>query len=403
MPPSLDRAKVIAAGVFSLILTVGIARFAYTPLLPTMIEDAGLSHFWGGWLATINYVGYLGGALLSMSIKDLAVKDRLYRLGLIMAIATTAAMGLTDNIWLWAILRFLSGLSSAAGMLLASGLVMHWLMRHGYRAELGVHFAGLGLGIALAAITVWGMEQMLPWDTQWLILAAIGLALLIPAWGWLPSPKHTAATAKTQPHSATQLSPFFMRMFLAAYFFAGIGYVITATFIVAIVEDLPGLKGQGPLAFLILGLAAAPAGALWDLSARRFGYVPTLILAMFLQVPAIIMPILIPGLVSVLLSTMLFGATFMGVVSLVLTMGGLLYPAQPAKLMGKMTLSYGAAQILAPALAAQLAAISGNYNASLYLPAASVALGGVLLVILQIKSPISLGHSTPDKDPVRTG
>jgi len=54
-------------------------------------------------------------------------------------------------------------------------------------------------------------------------------------------------------------------------------------------------------------------------------------------------------------------------------------------------------------MAAQLAAISGNYNASLYLPAASVALGGVLLVILQIKNPITLGHSTPDKDPVRTG
>ena len=403
MPPSIDRVKVIAAGVFSLILTVGIARFAYTPLLPTMIEDAGLSHFWGGWLATINYAGYLAGALLSMSIRDLQVKDRLYRLGLIMAIATTAAMGLTDNIWLWAILRFLSGLSSAAGMLLASGLVMHWLMRHGYRAELGVHFAGLGLGISLAAITVWGMERMLPWDTQWLVLAAIGLVLLIPAWGWLPSPKQTMATAKIQPRSAPQLSPFFMRMFLAAYFFAGIGYVITATFIVAIVEDLPGLKGQGPLAFLILGLAAAPAGALWDLSARRFGYVPTLILAMFLQVPAIIMPILIPGLVSVLLSTMLFGATFMGVVSLVLTMAGLLYPAQPAKLMGKMTLSYGAAQILAPAMAAQLAAFSGNYNASLYLPAASVALGGVLLVVLQIKNPITLGQSSPDEDPVRTG
>jgi hypothetical protein len=37
-----DRSKVLAAGVFNLILSMGVARFAYTPLLPQMQEQAGL-------------------------------------------------------------------------------------------------------------------------------------------------------------------------------------------------------------------------------------------------------------------------------------------------------------------------------------------------------------------------
>jgi hypothetical protein len=43
-------------------------------------------------------------------------------------------------------------------------------------------------------------------------------------------------------------------------------------------------------------------------------------------------------------------------VSLVLTMAGRYYPTRPAKMMGKMTLSYGAAQIIGPAITGWLAA-----------------------------------------------
>jgi MFS family permease len=74
----------------------------------------------------------------------------------------------------------------------------------------------------------------------------------------------------------------------------------------------------------------------------------------------------------------------MGIVSLVLTMSGRYYPTRPAKMMGKMTISYGIGQILAPAVAGLLAERSGNYNSGLYLAAATMALG--TLLILKLKS-----------------
>ncbi|MCZ8074367.1 MAG: YbfB/YjiJ family MFS transporter, partial [Paucibacter sp.] len=61
----LRPAQVIIGGICGLVLTVGLARFAYTPLLPLMQAQAGLSDAAAGWLAAINYLGYMSGALLA--------------------------------------------------------------------------------------------------------------------------------------------------------------------------------------------------------------------------------------------------------------------------------------------------------------------------------------------------
>ena len=68
--PSLlaERRRVIIAGICALILTVGMGRFAYTPMLPIMNEQAGLSILAGGWLATLNYAGYMSGVLLAATV-----------------------------------------------------------------------------------------------------------------------------------------------------------------------------------------------------------------------------------------------------------------------------------------------------------------------------------------------
>jgi MFS family permease len=159
-----ERYRVIFAGVCALILTVGLARFAYTPMLPIMRSEAGLSYLAGGWLATFNYLGYIAGALVAATISDLGRKYQLYRIGLVVAVVSTGAMGLTQDATLWAVLRFVSGLSSTAGLLLASGLVLNWLIRQGHRPELGLHFTGLGLGIVVSGLAVAAMVGRLSWD-----------------------------------------------------------------------------------------------------------------------------------------------------------------------------------------------------------------------------------------------
>ena len=377
------RIQVMIAGIFSLLLTLGVARFAYTPLLPLMQQQAGLGVAEAGCLAAINYAGYLSGALLAMLGGDLVLKDRLYRLGLVVAVASTAMMGLSNDFTVWAISRYLAGLSSAAGMLFGAGLVLNWLIRHGHRSELGIHYSGIGLGVVLCSVAVAWMGDHLDWRGQWLALTLLGGLLAIPALAWLPIPPRSVASQGAQTWQDSPPTPAFLRLFMAAYFCAGIGYVVSTTFIVAIVERLPGLEGQGKWAFLAIGIAAAPASIVWDFVARRIGDLNALITAALLQIAGILLPVAGGGLVTTLAGALLFGGTFVGIVSLVLTMAGRYYPSRPAKMMGRMSLAYGSAQIAGPAVTGWLAIRFGSYQVGLYLAAGIMVLGTVLLLLLK--------------------
>ena len=379
------RLKVLAAGIISLVLMVGIARFAYTPLLPLMQQQAGLGVAAGGWLAAINYMGYLLGAIVAALINDIVLKDRLYRLGIVVALLTTVGMGLTDDFWLWAVLRFFAGLSSAAGLLLGSGLVLYWLIQHDHRSELGIHFAGIGLGIAFAAVAVEAMLHFVDWREQWYLLTVAGALMAVPAWAWLPRPEVRSVSRGGEALHDRPPGPAFTRLFMAAYFCAGVGYVVSATFIVAIVEALPGMAGQGGWTFMVLGLAATPACIVWDLIARRVGDINALSAAFLLQIIGILLPVFVPGFAATLVGAVLFGGTFIGIVSLVLTIAGRFYPTRPAKMMGRMTIWYGVAQIAAPAVTGLMAEYGGGYDDGLYLAAGMMLIGWVLILILRAR------------------
>ena len=384
MIQQIERFKVLSAGILSLILTLGIARFAYTPLLPLMQQQAGLGISEGGWLAAFNYMGYLSGALIASFTSNLILKDRLYRAGLIVAVITTVGMGFTENLGIWSVLRFFAGLSSAAGLLLGSGLILNWLIRHDHRSELGIHFAGPGLGIAFCAIVVELMVQSLDWRELWILFSVLGCVLLIPAWRWLPPPDTSKMTRKGASMHDNPPGKAFLRLFILAYFCAGVGYVVSATFIVAIVDQLPGQQGKGTFTFMLLGLAAAPASILWDLIARKTGDINALIAAYILQILGILLPVFSNNPALTYLSAILFGGTFIGIVSLVLTMAGRYYPTRPAKMMGKMTVSYGVAQILGPAVTGLIAEFShGSYHAGLYIAAVCMGIGTLLIMKLK--------------------
>ncbi len=380
-----QKARVVIAGICALVLTVGIARFSYTPLLPVMRDHAGLSVVGGSWLATINYAGYVSGALVAATISRLEHKFILYRLGLVLALATTAAMGLTHSFIGWVVLRYIAGLSSVSGLLLASGLVLNWLIRHGQRPLLGVHFTGMGLGVVLSGVAAQLMASKLEWDRQWWVLAAVGVPFLLPAWFWMPSP----SSGNAQPHgdSLPQTSRNWLITMIAAYFCAGIGYVVSATFIVEIVRNLPLMAGMGNLVWIMVGLAALPSSFVWDRVQHACGVMPALILAYIIEIIAIVIPAIFDGVAANLLAAILFGGTFVGIVSLTLSLIGRRFPANPAKAMARLTLSYGVAQIVAPAIAGRIAAQSGSYRSALFIAAATMTMGVVLLLAARFMHP----------------
>jgi predicted MFS family arabinose efflux permease len=385
VPPNheshLQAWQVLLGGICGLVLTIGLARFAYTPMLPQMQAQAGLGVAGGGLLAAINYAGYMSGALLAAWIESPAWRQRLYVWGLPLALCITALMGWSTSFGTWALSRYVGGLCGACGMLLGSGLVQGWLIRAGRRPELGLYFVGLGLGIVVSALGAMGMTRGLGlgWAAQWEGFALLGLLFLIPAWLWRPPvPPPAMKTA-----AAGAPSRRWMALMVAAYFCAGWGFVINATFTVAIVEKQPLLAGQGPWAWLLVGLAATPAVFVWDRIARRTGDVGALLIAFGVQIVGVLLPVLAGGLVAALAGALLYGATFIGIVSLTLALVGRRSPGNPGKAMARLTLSYGVAQVSAPALTGHMVQASGSFDAALWLTAGVLAMGMALLVAVQ--------------------
>jgi len=379
MLTKLTKPRVYFAGICSLMVTVGVARFSYSLLLPIMQNNAGLTESGGGWLATTNYMGYMLGVLLAASLHNLNHKYYLHRVYLILSIITCAAMVITTDMITWAVLRFIAGICASGGMIIASGLILKWLVNNNHRAELGIHFSGVGLSIIVTSLLVEVMLAMSAnWQQQWLALAVMAAMFAIPAWLWMPHPSadgQARATAKDNPPSKN-----FTSLMMLAYFCAGYGYVVSSTFIVDIVEGVESLQGQGGLAFILIGLAATPAALIWDRIARSIGYLKALLAAYILQAVGIILPAINDTLPVVILSALLFGGTFIACVSLVLTMAGKFYPSNPAKFMGTMTLAFGAAQIIAPVCTGYLAEAFGNYNLGLYLSAAIMVIGAIFVL-----------------------
>ncbi len=374
--------QVTTGGVCGLVLTIGLARFAYTPLLPSLQAQTGLTDAGAGALAAANYAGYMSGALAAAWIDDVRWRHRLYSAGLWMALLTTAAMALSTWMPAWALWRYIGGLCGATGMLLGSGLVLGWLMRHGHRPELGLHFMGIGLGIVVSALGAWGLAQVWPeWWRQWLAFAVLGVVFFVPAWMWRP-PVPPAVAAAQIDDGANTVSRRWLWTMLGSYFAAGWGFVISATFTVAMVEREPALAGHGPWTWALVGLAAMPAVFVWDRVARRIGDTRALLLALGLQTVSVLLPALSGSLAAAMAGAVGYGATFIGIVSLTLALVGRRSPHNPGKAMARLTLSYGAAQMIAPVVAGLMAQTTGTFQGALWLTAGVLAAGMALLATL---------------------
>ena len=88
---------------------LGLGRFAYALLLPSMRLDLGWSYAAGGAMNTANAVGYLIGALAAAPIAARFGDKRGFLLGLLLTAASLLATGLTSDYAVLAVLRAVAG------------------------------------------------------------------------------------------------------------------------------------------------------------------------------------------------------------------------------------------------------------------------------------------------------
>jgi len=179
-------------------------------------------------------------------------------------------------------------------------------------------------------------------------------------------------------------------LLFAAYFLEGIGYIVTGTFLVAIVEGTPGLQGIGADVWIVVGLAVIPSVAFWAALAGRASYARALAGAYVLQAVGIVLPIA-GGSVAAFASAVLFGGTFAGITALTLSLAGHLAPGRSARLIGMLTAVFGVGQMIGPVLAGFIVSRAQDFTPALAAASALVLAGGVLMALLQPFDPLRPG------------
>lgn len=381
--------RVLVGGVIGLAIAMGVARFAFTPILPAMQAATGLGADGAGLLASLNYLGYFVGALGMGLVPHGATRTAVFRLSLLLSIVTTAAMGLDlgdagQAMPVWLVLRFLSGVSSAGIFILGVAMVLDTLARQGGERFAGWLYTGVGLGIASSGLFVALFGGRLGWAGDWLALAAICAVLGLLPGLWVRDPAPQAAAAGTAGNAAAAaraggLSAPLLLLTLA-YFLEGGGYIVSATFLVSILKTDPGTAAVGEAAWMVAGLGAIGAGVFWAAVARRTGSWWSLILAHLTQAVTILLPMTGSPTVAVI-SALLFGGTFVGIVSQAFALGRQLSAGASAKVVGALTAAYGLGQIIGPLPAGLVVTHTGSFNAALLGAAAAVLLGALLLAV----------------------
>jgi MFS family permease len=120
-----------AGGLVAMAAAMGIGRFVYTPILPRMTEDLGISKSAAGLIASANFAGYLAGAAAAATPLLRGSRRRWLLSGLAVSAATTAAMAFVSSIPAFIALRFAGGAGSAFVLVFASALVLDRLKSAG--------------------------------------------------------------------------------------------------------------------------------------------------------------------------------------------------------------------------------------------------------------------------------
>jgi predicted MFS family arabinose efflux permease len=363
---------VAVAGLLALAVGMGIGRFAFTPILPMMQEDAGVSIAMGGWLASANYVGYLLGALSVMGLRMRATSA--IRAGLVTIGLATLAMGLESGLAWWLALRAIAGVASAWVLINVSAWCLERLASLGRLGLTNTVFSGVGAGIVLAGgLCLALMHAGAGSARAWTALGAISLVLTIGMWPAFRRDSSGPVSPERAETRAVAWDRESLRLVLC-YGAFGFGYIIPATFLPVMARQVirdPAVFGWSWPVFgaAAMGSTLAVAALRSLMSNRRLWIVSHHVMAL-----GIALPVVWPSIAAVMLAGLLVGGTFMVVTMVGMQEARSVAGARATGLMAALTSAFALGQIAGPIVVSYVVAAGGGFSAAL------LVAGAVLLL-----------------------
>jgi predicted MFS family arabinose efflux permease len=377
------------SGLCASLVGLGLARFAYTPLLPAIFNAHWFDAADAAYLGAANLAGYLAGALLAAPMSARASAPTVLRaMMLLTTVALLACAWPVDFLWFFA-WRFLAGVSGGALMVLAAPTVLPHVAPARRGLASGAIFMGVGLGIAASGSLVPLLLRQGLMET-WIGLGALSLALTVLAWpGW---PTQGAPQPAVHHHASHALPSGALRAVYAEYALNAVGLVPHMIFLVDFVAR--GLRqglAAGSAYWVVFGIGAVFGPIVSGLLADRTGFKVALRIAFVLQAGAVLLPAF--GLAGpwLIVSSVVMGAATPGIVGLVLGRLHELLAHHPAAQKGawsKATTAFAVFQAASAYGMSYLLVHSGGNYALLF------ALGGAAIVLALVVD-LASSRATP--------
>jgi len=319
-------ARAIFAGLCASLVGIGLARFAYTPLIPPLID----AHWFAAkdviYLGAANLVGYLLGALLGRPMaRRLGARATLRGMMLLASAAFLACAFPLSVSWFFG-WRLLSGVAGGIIMVLAASTVLPHIPANRKGMASGAIFLGLGLGIA-ASGTVVPLLLDVGLRETWLGLGALSLLLSIASWGCWPHAIHTATPVRGAEPMAKAGVRIDLNLLYTQYALMAFGLVPMMMFMVDYVARGLGWGTHTAAMFwIVYGVGATVGPMFYGTLSDRIGPGRTSQLALWLQVLVIGLMVLSTNHVVLIVAALVIGTFPPGIVPITLNRVAQLVP-----------------------------------------------------------------------------
>ncbi|WP_354687508.1 YbfB/YjiJ family MFS transporter [Cupriavidus necator] len=264
------------SGLCASLVAIGLARFAYTALIPPLIQANWFPASQTVALGAANFARYLAGALLGRPLVSVWSNRTVLRaLMLAATVAFFACAWPLSLTWFFA-WRFVSGLAGGAIMVLVATSILPHIPAPRRGLVMGTIFLGLGLGIAASGTLVPRLLQFGLLET-WLGLGALSLALTALSWfGWpgqLPQTSASAGAAATTSAAIAPAARRKLRLLYAQYAINAFGLVPAMMLLVDLVaRGLGRGSSVGASYWVLYGIGAIAGPLVCGFAGDRLGF-----------------------------------------------------------------------------------------------------------------------------------
>lgn len=305
----------ILAAFCASLVGIGLARFAYTPLLPAIIHAHWFAPSAAIYLGAANLAGYLLGALSGRPLAQRLRADWILRGMMVLATLSFFACALRFGFVWFFVWRLLSGISGGALMVLAAITVLPHVPPARRGLASGVIFMGIGVGAAASGTLVPLLLKQGVSDT-WIVLGVIALILTIVAWALWPQATSQQAAQVAHSYGRARIP---LRVLYVGYGLTAFGLVPHMLFLVDfVVRGLHLGLHIGAAYWVLFGIGAIIGPLMNGMLADRFGFGPMLRAAYLIEAAGVLLPLLGGNTIALIVSSLVMGAFTPGIVPLAL-------------------------------------------------------------------------------------